>query len=128
MSLCILQDKKEFPYVSTPFFEAYAKDARSRASADWALYSPLTFDVDGWKNFSLANEDWIDDSLAIFSKIAPKSDLPVGAPVEPNDGAIRMWDPAGNIIPSSSIQGPFLPVLYYSPPLIELGKVQNLDL
>ena len=108
-----------------PYFEAYTHAVRIRASADLVLYAPVTNDVAGWTNFSTSNAGWIEESLTIFSELESDSELLVGAPEEQNDGRIKMWGPAGNIVPSTSMEGEFLPLLHYSPPLTQLGNAHH---
>ena len=81
----------------------------------------------GWQHFSVANSDWIEESLSIFAQLDPNFDLPVGAPLEQNDGVITMRGPNGTFVPATSVDGTFLPLLHYSPPLVELGAFRNYD-
>ena len=55
------QNGQNFPYVLSPFFEAYTHDTRKRANADVVLYAPVTNDVAGWKNFSALNSGWLEE-------------------------------------------------------------------
>ena len=91
-------------------------------------YAAVTNNATEWQPFSVANSDWIDESLTIFAELEPDSELDVGAPIEPNDGVINMKGPDGTFVPSTSLNGYFLPMLHYSPPLTQLGKYQNFDL
>ena len=109
-------------------FEGYANDIRSRAKSDLVVYGPITNNATAWKNFSIASSHWIEESVTIFAELEPGSDLPVGAPLEPNDGVIKMKEPSGNFVPATPVDGKFLPLLHYSPPLSQLGAYQNFDL
>ena len=123
-----MQTNEPFPYVGVDFFEGYANDIRSRVDVDLIVYAPLTTDAAGWQPFSVANSDWIEESLTIFAELDPESDLSVGAPIEPNEGVIQMKGADRTFIPSISVDGTFLPLLHYSPPLTQLGLYQNFDL
>ena len=112
----------------SPFFEAYAHDVRVRANADLVLYAPTANDIAGWKNFSVSNLGWLEESLTIFSELEPDSNALVGSPGETNDGRVKVWGPSGDILPSTAMEGEFLPLLHYSPPLTQLDRARNLDL